>query len=60
MRNSRGGDYGGRVHCVVRGVKCYVGFSMGYDYTFSKGGDEGRGVIYEHAYVPGIVEYTFG
>ena len=32
---------------------------MGYDYTFSKGG-EGKGVIYEHTYVPGIVGYAFG
>ena len=37
-RNSGGGDYGGGAHCVVRGAKCYVGYSMGYDYTFSKGG----------------------
>ena len=39
--NSRGGDYGGGVYCVVRGAKCYVGYSMGYDYTFSKGGLRG-------------------
>ena len=71
-RNSRGGDYGGGVHCVVRGAKCYLGYSMGYDctfpkgysrgydYTFSKGGGEGRGVIYEYTYVPGKVGYAFG
>ena len=41
-RNSRGGDYGGGVHCVVRGAKFDVGYSMGYVYTFSKGvGGEG-------------------
>ena len=33
-RNSRGGDYEGGVHCVVRGAKFDVGYSMGYDYTF--------------------------
>ena len=29
-------------------------------YTFSKGGGEGSGVIYERNYVPGIVGYAFG
>ena len=33
---------------------------MRYDYTFSKGGGEGREVIYEHTYVPRIVGYAFG
>ena len=42
-RNSGDGDYGGGVHYVVRGAKCYVGYIMGYYYTFSKGGGEGRG-----------------
>ena len=37
-RNRRDGDYGGGVHYVVRGAKCYVGYIMGYYYTFSKGG----------------------
>ena len=37
-KNSRGGDYEGGVQCVVRGAKCCVGYSMGYDYTFQKGG----------------------
>ena len=48
-RNSRGGDYEGGVHCfVVRGAKCYVGYSMGYDYTFSKGGWGKRGDLWAY------------
>ena len=36
-RKSRGGDDGGGVHYVVRGAKCYVGYSMGYDlYLFKR------------------------
>ena len=27
---------------------------------FQKGGGGGRGLIYEHTYVPGTVEYAFG
>ena len=48
-RNSHGGDYGGGVHCVVRGAKCYVGYSIGYDCTFSEGGlivEPGTGGVY--------------
>ena len=36
------------------------GYSRGYDYTFSRGGGEGRGLIYEYTYVPGKVGYAFG